>query len=146
MCWTRHVSIGVARILIGGGGPKPQITCNDVIRNFQKKTLFWGKDIVEWKIRSCFLSTLYQDFGKGRGRKLIVRTCNLGDVLGKLVYSNISQTGIWGRSPIADAYGGLGTKPPAAGQFLYVFGKKSYFNPIGSPFARVHSHLKEPDF
>ena len=24
---------------------------------------------------------------------------NLGDVLSKLVYSNVSQTGVWGRSP-----------------------------------------------
>ena len=30
------------------GGPKPQITCNDVIRNF-RKVFLWGKDIVEWK-------------------------------------------------------------------------------------------------
>ena len=66
--------IGVARIF-DWGGPKLQITCNDVIKNFQKKNFLWGKDIVEWKIRSCSLSALYQDFGKGRGRKLIVRKC-----------------------------------------------------------------------
>ena len=42
-------SIGVARIL-DWGGPKPQITCNDVIRNFQKRNFLWGKAIVEWKI------------------------------------------------------------------------------------------------
>ena len=42
-------------------------------------------------------------------------------------------------------YGGLEVKSPAAGQFLYVFGKKSYFIPIGSHFTRVHSHLKELD-
>ena len=41
--------IGVARILIGGGG-KPQISCNDVIENFQKRNFFWAKDIVGWKI------------------------------------------------------------------------------------------------
>ena len=32
------------------GGPKPQITCNDVIKNFQKRNFLWNKDIVEWKI------------------------------------------------------------------------------------------------
>ena len=32
--------------LIGGVG-KPQITCNDVIRNFQKRNFLWDKDIVE---------------------------------------------------------------------------------------------------
>ena len=41
--------IGVARIF-DWGGPKPQITYNDVIRNFQKRNFLLGKDIVEWKI------------------------------------------------------------------------------------------------
>ena len=50
---------------------------------------------------------------------------NLGYVLSKLVYSNVSQTGGLGAEPAAaGGYGGLGAKPPAAGQFLYVFGKK----------------------
>ena len=49
---------------------------------------------------------------------------NLGDVLRKLVYSNVSQ-------PLGD--------------FCFLE-KKSYFNPIGSHFARVHSHFKELDF
>ena len=64
---------------------------------------------------------------------------NLEDVLKKLVYSNVSQTA-------AGGYGGLGAKPPAAGRFCKFLEKKSYFNPIGSDFARVHSHLKELDF
>ena len=42
-------TIGVARIF-DWGGPKPQITRNDVIRNFRKRNFLWGKDIVEWKI------------------------------------------------------------------------------------------------
>ena len=72
---------------------------------------------------------------------------NLGDVLRKLVYSNVSQTESLGAEPpAAGGYGGLRAKPPAAGRFLEVFEKKSYFNPIGSHFARVHSHLKELDF
>ena len=36
------LSIGVARIF-DWGGAKPQITCSDVIRNFQKKELFVGQ-------------------------------------------------------------------------------------------------------
>ena len=73
---------------------------------------------------------------------------NLGDVLSKLVYSNISVTdgGLRAEPTAAGGYKGLGAKPPAAGRFLYVFGKKRYFNPIGSHFARVYSHLKELDF
>ena len=41
--------IGVFRIF-DWGMPKPRITCNDVIKNFQKKTFLWDKDIVPWKI------------------------------------------------------------------------------------------------
>ena len=43
--------IGAVRIF-GWGNPKPQITCNDVIRNFERGIFSGGKDIVEWKIRS----------------------------------------------------------------------------------------------
>ena len=32
------------------GRPKPQITCYDVIKNFQKRKFLWDKDIVGWKI------------------------------------------------------------------------------------------------
>ena len=35
-----------------GEGGKPQITCNDVIKNFRKRNFLRGKDIVEWNIRS----------------------------------------------------------------------------------------------
>ena len=41
--------IGVARIF-DWGGPKPQITWNDVIRNVRKRSFLWGKGVVEWKI------------------------------------------------------------------------------------------------
>ena len=67
---------------------------------------------------------------------------NLGDMLSKQVYSNVSQMGVWGEPPAAGGYGGLRAKPPAAGRFSQIFGKKSYFNPIGSHFARVHSLWK----
>ena len=43
--------VGVVRIFDWGGG-KPRITCNDVIRKFPMRNFLWGKDIVEWKIRS----------------------------------------------------------------------------------------------
>ena len=72
-CWWGR-GIGVARIF-DWGGPKPQITRNDVIRNFRKSNFLWGKDIVEWKIWSRSLMALCQDFGKRRGRKLIVEKC-----------------------------------------------------------------------
>ena len=72
---------------------------------------------------------------------------NLGDVLRKLVYSNVSQTGLWGRNlqpPVA--MGVWGQSPQALGDFCKFLENKSYFNPIGSHFARVQSHLKELDF
>ena len=79
---------------------------------------------------------LNQDFGKGRGQKLIVRKCKcltLETCVSELVYSNILQPGVSGLSP------------QPLGDFC-VFGKKSYLSPIGSHFERVHSHLKELDF
>ena len=72
---------------------------------------------------------------------------NLGDVLRKLVYSNVSQTGVWGQSPQPPvAMGVWGQRPQLLGDFCKFLEKISYFNPIGSHFARVHSHLKELDF
>ena len=40
--------IGVPRIF-GWGRPKPQITCNEVIKIFPKRNFLWDKDM-EWKI------------------------------------------------------------------------------------------------
>ena len=49
--------------------------------------------------------------------------------------------------PAAGGYRCLGAKPPAAGRFLVVLKKKrTYFNAIGSQFARVQSHLTQLDF
>ena len=41
--------IGVPRIF-DWGRPKPQITCNNVIKFFLKRKFLWDKVIVEWKI------------------------------------------------------------------------------------------------
>ena len=59
--------IGVARIFDWGGGPEPQITCNDVVKNFQKRNFLWDKSIVRWKIRNHCLLALNRDFAKGQG-------------------------------------------------------------------------------
>ena len=56
------------------------------------------------------------------------------------------RRGSGGGVSVRGGYGCLGEKPPAAGRFFVSFGRKSYFNAIGSHFARVHSHLKELDF
>ena len=59
--------IGLAKIFEWKAGKgKPQITCNDIIKNFQERNFLWGKDIAEWKIWSRSLLALNQDFGKGR--------------------------------------------------------------------------------
>ena len=73
---------GVARIF-NWGGAKPKITCNDVIRNFQKRNFLWDKDIEEWKIRSCGLVWhLTESFLKGEGLKqnLQMKISKLGDL------------------------------------------------------------------
>ena len=46
-------NIDVAKIFDwgGGGGGKPQITCNNVRRNFSKE-LLWDKDILKWMTSS----------------------------------------------------------------------------------------------
>ena len=41
--------IGIPRIF-DWGRPKPQITCNDVIKIFPKRKLLWDEDIIGWKI------------------------------------------------------------------------------------------------
>ena len=49
---TNH-NIGVARIIDwGGGGGKPQVTCNAIIRNFRKSNFLCDKVIVGWNLRS----------------------------------------------------------------------------------------------
>ena len=59
--------IGVPRIF-DWGRPKPQITWNDVIKNFSKRKFLWDKDIVGWKIwnRYCLFAH-NQDFAKEEG-------------------------------------------------------------------------------
>ena len=58
--------IGIPRIF-DWGRPKPQITCYDVIKNFQKRKFLWDKDIAEWKIWNRCLLALNPDFAKGEG-------------------------------------------------------------------------------
>ena len=44
--------------------------------------------------------------------------CNFGDVLSKQVYSNVSQTGVWGRSPQPPVVmGAWGQNPEPLGDF-----------------------------
>ena len=71
---------------------------------------------------------------------------NLGDVLSKRVHSNVSQTGVWGGAPSRRWLWGSGGKAPSRWAIFVRFWKKSYFNPIGSHFARVQSQVKELDF
>ena len=71
---------------------------------------------------------------------------NLGNVLSNLVYSSLSQTGALGQSPQPPVAMRDWGKDPSRWVIFVSFWEKSYFNPIGSYFARVHSHLKELDF
>ena len=58
----------------------------------------------------------------------------------------ITDEGVGAKPPASGDYGVLGAKAPAARRFFLVFWKKSYFNAIGSHFARVQSYLKELKF
>ena len=71
-------------------------------QKFSKEEFLWVKDIVEWKIRSRGLVWhLTESFLKREGlnQKLQMKISNWETCVSKLVYSNVSQTGIWGRSP-----------------------------------------------
>ena len=51
---------------------------------------------------------------------------NNGDVLSKLVYSNVSQTGVWGRSPqLSVTMGVWGQSPQPLGDFCKFLEKKA---------------------
>ena len=56
---------GVPRIF-GWGRPKPQITCNKVIKIFPKMNFLWDKEM-EWKIWNRWQLAGIQDFAKGEG-------------------------------------------------------------------------------
>ena len=59
------------------GGPKPQITCNDVIKNFRKRIFLWDKDIVGWKIWNRCLLALNQDFAKRECLNQMLKSANI---------------------------------------------------------------------
>ena len=74
-------------------------------------------------------------------------TSELGDELSKLLQLKRNTNEVWGQSPQPpEAIEIWGAKPLTSAPFLVIFEGKSYFNAIGSHFARVQSHLKELDF
>ena len=114
----------------------------DVIRNFLKRNFLWGKDIIKWKIWSRSLLVLNQGFGKGRGRKLVVKKCKYLTFKTYWV-SYCTKTYHWGGSgggaPSRRWLLGSVGKAPSRWAIFVTFGKKRYFNPTGSHFARVYS-------
>ena len=73
---------------------------------------------------------------------------NLGDVLSKLMYSNVSQTGSAGGSPSRWWLWVSGSKAPSRWAIFVCFWKKKaiLILYIGLHFAHVHSHLQELEF
>ena len=99
--------IGVARIFDWGG--KAKITRNEVIRNFRKRNFCGANISYRMEDQKPWPGlALNREFSKGRGFKPKVTNENI-------VYSNVSQTGIWGRGP------------KSLGDFLEFFGKKKLF-------------------
>ena len=94
------------------------MTCNDVIRSFQKRNFLWDKDIVECMIRSRGLVWhLTKSFQKRErlNQKLKMKICKLGDVCKQTSLPNVSQ--IWR----------FGAEAPAAWQFFCNFLEKKLF-------------------
>ena len=53
---------------------------------------------------------------------------NLGDALSNLVYSNVSQTGVWPKPPVAMEVLGPNSQP--LGDFCKFLGKKAILIPL----------------
>ena len=86
---------------------------------------------------------LKQNFAKGRGLELKVKTSDLRYALSKLkVLKRITDWNLWAKSPAAGGYEGLREKPPAAGRFFVFLWKKIPFIGIGLPFAPAQRNLK----
>ena len=142
------VVIDVARIFDwGGANHKSHAMAHQKLR---KRIFCGGKDIAEWKIRSrgLVLARNWELVQEGKLKPIVkMQKClNWETCLSKEVYSNwnLSQTGVWGRSPQPpDDMEVWGQNPLAAGR---CFGKKSYFNTIGLHFSRIQIHLKVLDF
>ena len=106
--------------------------------------------VLEWKIFNLvFIILNFSEFPGPPPPSKILRTLLVEYTC---VLKRVTDGGLGAEPPTAGGYGDLGAKPQAAGQSpqnmgdFCVFGKTSYFNPTGSHFARVHSHLKELDF
>ena len=121
-------TIGVARIFDWGG--KPQITCNDVLRNFYRGIFCGGKDIVEWKIRSPgLILARYWKVVQRRRLKPIAKmqkclnweTCWVKKCT---VISTYHWRGCGGGAPSRRRLWG------SAKQFFVIFWKQSCFNTI----------------
>ena len=89
---------------------------------------------------------LSQDFGKRRGRKLIVKKCKspTWKTCGvSLCTQTYHRRGSGGRAPSRRWLWGSGGKAPSRWAIFVSFWKKNYLNSIGSHFARVQSNSKE---
>ena len=131
------LTIGVARNF-HWGKPKPQITCSDVIGNFERRVFCGGKDIVEWKIKSHGLVLARNlELVQGRGLKPIVkmRKClNWETCLSKGVFcnSNVSQSlWLWGSGGEAmGVWESGGEAPNRWATFRNFLEKKAFLIPL----------------
>ena len=78
-----QLTIGVARSL--DRGSIPRITCNEIIRDFQKRKFLWNKDIVKQRYRRSFCAKKKIRSCGLVSQKKKVKMFTLGDVLSKLV-------------------------------------------------------------
>ena len=67
IAFNEFVSIGVARIF-DWGGAKPQITRNDIIKNFQKKNFLWRNTSYNKRSEAVACWHLTRILVKGEGK------------------------------------------------------------------------------
>ena len=82
------------------GGGKSQITCNDIIRNFERGIFCGGKGIAEWKIRSrgLLLARNYEFVQRGGLKPIVKMRKRLNWETCWVKKCNVIQTYYWGGS------------------------------------------------
>ena len=111
-------------------GGKPQITCNDEI--FERGT-FVGQRYRRMEDQKSWPGL----------PKIKSKNVKIGRSASEVVYSSVSQTGIWGGAPAAGGFWDVGAKAPKAARFLE---NQAISNAFGTHSGRVQSYLKELDF
>ena len=123
---------------MGGGGSKPQITCNDVIRNFRKEKFFVGqryRRIENQKSRPGL--AVAQKFAKRKGLKSKVKKQYKASGEKSITIQNSTETGLDSKLTVLFEFKHKGV---IYVQFSFDFGDPKIFTNV--QVARVHFFYK----